>query len=235
MDWKDYMAYGVIAALVAAAGLFAYAPARGAEPCGTALIMAVDVSGSVSDDEYKLQRDGIAAAFRDPAVHRAIWNQPFGRMAVTVVEWSSGPEIVVPWTIISDEVSSLLFAQQVDMTKRSSSGATAIGEAVLFSVALFESTPCLPARMVIDVSGDGLNNTGTSSVADARDVAVAAGIVINGLPITGAGADAGLVEHYEADVKGGIGSFVIEAASFEDFARALRFKLVLEIAGVHAP
>ncbi len=197
---------------------------------GTALVLLIDVSGSIDSDEYTLQKQGVARAFRDPAVVKAVWNQPFGRMAVTVVEWSDSVKVVIPWTMVEDEASAHRLASMFDDVIRTSRGATALGTAVAFAIDLFESCGCQAARRVIDVSGDGLNNSGALSAAAARDLAVAAGIVVNGLPITGDGSDAGLYEHYEREVKGGDGAFIIEANGFEDFARAMRQKLVLEIA-----
>jgi hypothetical protein len=199
-------------------------------PVGTALILLIDVSGSIDNTEYDLQKNGIAGAFRDPAVVRAIWNQPYGRMAVAVVEWSDTAAVVLPWTLIENEETSRRFATLVDRVERTSRGSTALGTAIAFAVDLFDRCGCEAGRRVIDVSGDGVNNSGALNAASARDMAVARGIVVNGLPITGGDSDIGLYEHYDAEVKGGQGSFVIEAAGFEDFARALRQKLVMEIA-----
>jgi len=199
-------------------------------PVGTALILLIDVSGSIDNTEYDLQKDGIAGAFRDPAVVKAIWNQPYGRMAVAVVEWSDTATVVLPWTVIEDEGSSISFAGQVDHIERTSRGSTALGTAIAFAVELFETCGCEAARRVIDVSGDGVNNSGALSSAAGRDIAIERGIVVNGLPITGDGSDVGLYDHYDSEVKGGQGAFIIEASGFEDFARAMRQKLVLEIA-----
>jgi hypothetical protein len=199
-------------------------------PVGTALILLVDVSGSIDNTEYDMQKDGIAAAFRDPTVIRAIWNQPYGRMAVAVVEWSDSASVVIPWTVVEDDVSAMNLAGMLDDVVRTSRGSTGTGAAIAFAIDLFDTCGCEAARRVIDVSGDGLNNSGALSAAAGRDRAVERGIIVNGLPITGDGSDAGLYEHYESEVKGGTGAFVIEASGFEDFARAIRQKLVLEIA-----
>jgi Protein of unknown function (DUF1194) len=214
-----------------AVALCAMAPVRAESvQVGTALVLLIDVSGSIDSDEYALQKEGIARAFRDPAVVKAVWNQPFGRMVVTVVEWSDSVKVVIPWTMVEDESSVHRLAGMFDDVVRTSRGATALGGAVAFAIDLFDSCGCQAVRRVIDVSGDGLNNSGPLSAAAARDLAVAAGIVVNGLPITGDGSDAGLYEHYEREVKGGDGAFIVEANGFEDFARAMRQKLVLEIA-----
>jgi hypothetical protein len=199
-------------------------------PVGTALILLIDVSGSIDNTEYDLQKNGIANAFRDPAVVKAIWNQPFGRMAVALVEWSDSATVVVPWTVIEGEDASRGFAAMIDRIERSSRGSTALGTAVAFAVNLFESCGCEAGRRVIDVSGDGLNNSGALTASAGRELALQRDIVVNGLPITGDGSDLGLFEHYENEVKGGQGSFIIEARGFEDFARAIRQKLVMEIA-----
>jgi Protein of unknown function (DUF1194) len=215
-----------IAAILCTAGL-----ARAESlPVGTALVLLIDVSGSIDSDEYELQKRGVATAFRDPAVVKAIWNQPFGRMAVTVVEWSDNAKIVVPWTVVENDGSSYHLAALLDDVVRSSRGSTALGAAIAFAIDLFPACGCEPMRRVIDVSGDGINNSGPLTSAAGRDMAVAQGIVVNGLPITGDGSDVGLYEHYETEVKGGEGAFIIEAQGFEDFARAIRQKLVLEIA-----
>lgn len=218
--------------LAAALVMFCTMGAARAEqtPVGTALILLVDVSGSIDNTEYDMQKDGIAAAFRDPAVIRAIWNQPHGRMAVAVVEWSDSISTVIPWTIVEDEEGALNLAGMLDDVVRTSRGSTGMGTAIAYAIDLFESCGCEAARRVIDVSGDGLNNSGGITAAAGRDRAVERGIIVNGLPITGDGSDAGLYEHYDTDVKGGIGAFIIEARGFEDFPRAIRQKLVLEIA-----
>lgn len=200
------------------------------EQVGTALILLIDVSGSVDNTRYTLQKDGIASAFRDPAVVKAIWSQPYGRMKVALVEWSDASTVVVPWTVIEDEGSAMRFASMVDHIERASRGSTALGTAVAFAVDLFETCGCEAARRVIDVSGDGVNNSGALTSSAGRDIALQRGIIVNGLPITGEGSDVGLYEHYDSEVKGGQGAFIVEAKGFEDFARAMRQKLVLEIA-----
>jgi len=200
-------------------------------PVGTALVLLADVSASIDAGEYNLQRKGIEAAFRDPSVIRAIWNQPYGAMAVTLVEWSSSQAVIVPWTIIRDEASALAFADAVARGQRSSLGATHIGDAIEYALSVLDTCPCRPARRVIDVSGDGVNNGGRRSADEARDMAVTLGVTVNGLPIRDP-AEGDVRTHYERHVIGGLGSFVAEANGFDDFARALRHKLVLEIAEV---
>ncbi len=219
----------LIAALFFFAGMVGAARAEPV-PVGTALVLLIDVSGSVDNDEYELQKQGVASAFRDPAVVRAVWNQPYGRMAVTVVEWSDSAKVLVPWTVLEDEGTATHFSVLLDAATRTSRGSTALGAALAFATELFDHCGCAPMRRVVDVSGDGVNNSGPLTAATARDLAVARGVIVNGLPITGEGSDVGLYEHYEAEVKGGQGAFILEAGGFEDFARAIRQKLVLEIA-----
>jgi len=219
----------LVAALFLLAGMIGAARAESV-PVGTALVLLIDVSGSVDNEEYELQRHGVSSAFRDPAVIKALWNQPYGRMAVTVVEWSDNATVVIPWTVLEDESTAQRFSALLDAGVRASRGSTALGTALAFATELFDSCGCEPMRRVIDVSGDGVNNSGAITSGQARDLAVARGIIVNGLPITGDGSDVGLYEHYDSKVKGGEGAFILEATGFEDFARAIRQKLVLEIA-----
>lgn len=205
------------------------APAKAQEPVtvGTALVLAMDVSASVDTAEYDLQKRGVAQAFRDPAVVRAIWNQPYGRMAVAVVEWSDSARVVVPWTIVDDAASAERLSGAVDAVQRTSMGSTGLGRGIAFALEVLDACPCVPARRVIDVSGDGRSNDGIPA-GKARDHAVELGVVVNGLAIVDA-SEPDLVSWYEENVRGGLGAFVIEARGFQDFARAIRHKLVLEI------
>jgi hypothetical protein len=217
--------------LIAAA--FALATMGGARasdaPVSTALVLLADVSGSIDASEYDLQRAGIAHAFRDPNVIKAISNQPNGALAVILVEWSTTQSVVVPWTIVRDEATARAFADAVARAPRSSEGATHIGDAIMYALTAFDRCPCSPGRRVIDISGDGKSNGGRMPVDQARDAALDLGVTINGLVILDR-LEQNLVEHYREFVVGGAGSFVTEANGFSDFARALRHKLVLEIA-----
>jgi hypothetical protein len=223
-------AFGAAVAIALLTGA-SVTPRADLPPVGTALVLLVDVSGSIDEREYILQRDGIAQAFRDPAIAKAIRSQSHGAMAVTVIEWSSSETIVVPWTIVRDERDTARFATMVASVKRSGSGATCIGDAIVFALAALDECPCRPLRRVIDVSGDGIGSGGWVEVDTAREMAVAAGITINGLPILDPAED-DLEPYYRARGIGGTGSFVVEAHGFEDFARALRQKLIREIAQV---
>jgi hypothetical protein len=206
-------------------GLLVVLPARAQSIVGTAIVLAIDVSGSIDQREYELQKEGIASAFRHPAVLRAIWAHPEGRIAVTVVEWSDRQTQVVPWTIVDGIESAELFAMTVSSVTRSSSGGTHIGDALLFSRVMLDQCPCVPARRVIDVSGDGHSNGG-APVEVVRDEIVADGTTINGLAILQD--EPQLDEVYRDTVVGGPGAFVMVANTFEDFAYAMRNKLVRE-------
>lgn len=206
-------------------------PARAQAPVGVALILLVDVSGSVDDNEYEMQRTGIANAFRDPQVVRAISSQPHSTIAATVVMWSDGQMVVVPWQLIDGEGAAADFAARIASVRRPYSAGTHLGDALAFAFALMPSCPCRADRQVIDVSGDGRSNGGATDVATARTAAITAGIVINGLPITGS--EAGVTDYYRDEVVADSGGFIVEAQGFADFARAMRAKLSMEIASLY--
>jgi hypothetical protein len=194
------------------------------------LVLAVDVSGSVNQMRFELQRDGYVAAFRHPHVLAAIRSGPAGAIAVTVTQWT-GPALqfqVVPWTRISDAASAEDFAAAIERAPRQLfGGGTSISGAIDHAMSLWRGSPFQAPRRVIDVSGDGANNRGRPA-AQARDEAVAAGIGINGLPILALEPD--LDRYYEQNVIGGPGAFMVVARSYEAFAEAVRRKLIIEIA-----
>jgi hypothetical protein len=205
------------------------APAMGA---GLALVLALDVSASVSADSYLLQRNGIARAFEDPRFVRAISDIPGGIEAL-VLEWS-GPDLLtvtVGWKRVADSESAAAFAGAIRATQRSSHGLTAIGPALLAAADTFRDTPEPAPKRLIDISGDGMANFGLSPAA-ARDRVVAAGISINGLAILTD--EPWLEEYYRRYVIGGPGAFVVPARDFHSFADAMLRKLVQEVA-VAAP
>ena len=222
--------FGLGAQLAAAADL----ALRPREPVDVALVLAVDVSGSINEERYALQRDGFAQAFRSKAVLDAIGSGEHRSIAVTLVEWSGAQHQrqVIGWTRIDDADSATIFASAIAETPRVFSDWTSISAAIDFSVRLFDTCEYLPSRMVIDVSGDGANNNGRP-VKLARDEAVARGIIINGLPILAE--DKNLETYYGDQVIGGPGSFTIAAEDFDSFARSVLGKLVREIAGRELP
>ena len=200
-----------------------------AAAAGLALVLAVDVSASVTADSYVFQRNGIARAFENPRLADAISLVPGGIEAL-VLEWSDPDRIAVTvdWTRIADARGATAFAAAVRATKRSSAGLTAIGPALLTAAAAFDRLPEPAERRVIDISGDGIANFGLKPRA-ARDRVVAAGISINGLAILGG--EPWLETYYRSDVIGGPGAFVLAARNFGSFADAMLRKLVNEIAG----
>jgi hypothetical protein len=212
-------------------------------PVDLELALAVDVSRSVDEEEARLQRDGYIAAFRHPNVVEAIRHGPLGRIAVSYYEWggAGNTHTVVDWTVIGDAGSATGFADELARTTPMRARRTGISGAIDHGAALFDRRRFEGRRRVIDVSGDGANNSG-EIVTVARDRAVAAGITINGLPIlNGRASPSGWQQidtldlYYRDCVIGGPGAFHIVARDFQDFARAVLRKLVLEIAGAQPP
>lgn len=201
------------------------------EPVDLALVLAVDASGSVDTERFELQKHGYAAAFRNPRVIAAIAGGTRHAIAVAMVQWT-GPSLhveVVGWTRVSDSTSAETLASAIEAApRRLFGGGTSLSGAIDDGVALLAASPYRAARRVIDISGDGSNNRGRPA-EDARDEAVRAGIVINGLPIAWIEPD--LVAYYRTNVIGGPGSFVIGIDSYDNFADAILNKLVTEIAG----
>lgn len=230
----------VLAPLLAAPAL-----AQGEVAVDVELVLAVDVSGSVDPVEAAQQRQGYVAAVVDPAVIQALRGTITGKIAVTYVEWagSDSQEVLVPWTLVEDAASAGAFAAAIAEAPTRRAMWTSISGAIDFSVPLFEGNGFAGERRVIDVSGDGPNNRGRPA-AEARDEAVARGIVINGLPVLNdrpqpfdmpTPMELSLDRYYEDNVIGGLGSFMVAALSFEEFREAILKKLVLEIAGTPPP
>ena len=212
--------------VAAAALLFACVPA--ARAASVALVLAVDVSESVSTERYLLQHDGIARAFENPELVGRISAVPGGIEAL-VLEWSD-PEkisITVGWTRITNEASAADFAAAVRATRRSSNGLTALGSAMLAAAAAFDHMPEPAVHKIIDISGDGMANFGVPP-AVARDTVVQAGITVNGLAILTE--EPWLDEYYRQNVMGGASSFVVVAQGMDSFADAMLRKLVQEVA-----
>jgi Protein of unknown function (DUF1194) len=215
-------------------------PAAAAEtPVDVALILAIDVSRSIDADEAQLQRQGYIQAFRDPALIRAIGSGFIGKIAVGYFEWAGEgyARVVVPWTLIDGEKAAHAFADALSRHDPLPERRTSISEAINFAVRWFDGNGFKGTRRVVDISGDGPNNDG-ELVTVARQKALAAGITINGLPIMKTGGSfysrfniANLDLYYRDCVIGGAGAFMEVAANFSDFARAVRRKLILEIAG----
>ena len=196
------------------------------------LVLAVDVSGSVSEARFELQKRGYVAAFRNPRLLQAIQSGSQQGIAVTMLQWT-GPVLqvqVVPWRLISTEASMHALADAIEAVPRQLfGGGTSISGAIDYAVSLLAATEAKGARRVIDISGDGTNNRGRP-VTEARDDAVKAGVSINGLPILAL--DPELDQYYLHNVIGGPGAFVVAATSYETFGDAILKKLVTEIAVV---
>lgn len=228
-------------ALVALA-LSAGPSARAAEPVDVLLVLAVDVSRSISEPKFALERQGYAEAFSDPRVLRAIADGAQGRIAVALMEWAGPAEqrVVVDWTVIAGAADAKAFAGKLQAAPRSFYGRTAVGSAITAAADLIARAPYQAERRVIDVSGDGDSNTG-QPIEAARDAAVAQGITINGIVIltdpvglpgylvAHTNPPGGLAAYYRERVIGGVGSFVMTAESFETFGRAIIAKIVREI------
>lgn len=202
-----------------------------AEPVDLALVLAVDVSASVDHDEFVLMIGGYAAAFRDPELVARATAGPKGAVAVAMLFWS-GPgarDLAVPWMRIADQAGAEAVAATIDAAPRTvRPGATALGEALLASAALALRSPWPASRRVIDVSGDGPANAGIVATAG-RDGAAALGMTVNALAIVHEEPD--LEAYYAAEVITGPGAFVQRAENYEDFADAIRRKLLREMGG----
>lgn len=233
---------GVIGALACSVSAFGAAatkpvtPARPTEDVDVALVIAIDVSGSVDDSEAFLQRKGVSDAFRTKEIVQAIRAGSLGRIAVTSVDFSSRfyNKVIVPWRVINDEKSATDFAGLLLHIPRTYGHGTSISDAIELGQALLASSPYTGTKKVIDISGDGPNNFG-KPVTEVREAALKAGITINGLPVMeedGYGAPSDLDKYFAACVIGGPGAFIQVAKGFADFSRAIRRKLVLELSSL---
>ncbi len=214
-------------------------PLRGqtdADAVDVLLVLAVDVSRSIKDDEARLQRQGYRSAIADTAVVEAIRSGMLGAIGVAYVEWSGieYQRLVVPWTRIASQTDANAWAERLTTAPRASLGWTSISGGIEFSRRVLGEALWQGTRRVIDVSGDGVNNSGPP-VEQARDRVVAEGITINGLPILndhpafGSSSNLPLDEYYRESVIGGPGAFVIVVEEFESFGLAVRRKLIREI------
>ena len=217
--------------------------ARAADSVDVALVLVSDVSRSVDDVEYKLEKDGYAAAFLDPRVLAAIKGGAIGSIAVAYVEFAGSYEVrtVLDWHLIRDEPSAHGFVDELAAAPRSYWGRTSISAGIDRAMQMIGEAGYDAQRRVIDVAGDGTNNSGRD-VSAARDDAVAAGVTINGLAIINehpvsytfahVQPPGGLENWYRDNVTGGPGSFVLEVRSFQTFGEAMTRKLLNEIAGI---
>ena len=218
-------------------------PACAGEPVDVALALVTDVSRSIDDAEFELEKKGYATAFTNPEVIAAIKGGAVGSLAVTYIEFAGSYEVrtVIDWTVIRDEASAEAFATRLTTEPRSFYGRTAIGAGIAQGIRAIANSGFEAQRNVIDVCGDGTNNNGRD-VSSVRDEAVAAGITINGLaiindhPVSWTFAHVqppgGLANYYRENVTGGSGTFVLEIHDFKTFGEAMTRKLINEIARV---
>ena len=207
------------------------------------LVLAVDASNSMDREELALQRAGYVDALRDPAFISAVLSGTEGRIALTYFEWSGTVRegSLIPWQIIDGPDSAITFAAKLAAQPLggTSGGGTSISSAVMYGAGLFDRSGVRGERRVIDISGDGPNNIG-SPVMAARDSVVSGGVIINGLPILIRPSQMtaqtfGNLDLYYADcVTGGPGSFVLPIHASSEFAKAIRYKLILEVSGIGA-
>jgi hypothetical protein len=231
----------LLAAVAAPLAMSAPAPAT-PQAVDLELVLATDNSQSIDRSEALLQRQGIAAAFKHPDVVRAIQSGTYGRIAVAYIDWSSLPftKLTLDWRIVSDKTSADAFADALLRAPYVYGQGTAIGETLALAAQLIESNAIQGTQRSIDVSGDGPNNTGPA-VHRVRDEIIARRITVNGLPVISTGeygqGDWGIyygeLENYYLNcVIGGPRAFAIPAKGFQEFAEAVRRKLVLEISDI---
>lgn len=204
------------------------------------LALGSDVSRSVDQEEATLQRQGYIRAFNHPTVIGAIKRGPLGRIAVTYFEWGGEQNIktIVGWTLINDAKSARNFAKRLSLEAPISARRTGISGAINFALIQITTNKFSSTRKVIDLSGDGANNSGIL-VNLARDRAIKKGFTINGLPIVNQRSSSSgwqqiqnLDLYYRDCVIGGPGAFLIVAKDYQDFGRAIMRKLILEIADI---
>jgi Protein of unknown function (DUF1194) len=230
-----------LAAVIVVAG-----SAIAAEPVDLLLVLASDVSLSINDTKFKLQRDGYIAAMADPRVIEVIRSGSHKRIGICFVEWSGSEEqkVVIDWTLIESTQDAKDFVDKLNRAPRSFSNFTSISGGIDFAMTQLDRAPFYSERRTIDVSGDGTNNRGRDVVA-ARDDAVAKGVTINGLVILSdlplewdpshTHPPGGLEDYYRQNVVGGQNSFMIVAESFTVFDQAILNKMITEIADAGRP
>ena len=213
--------------------------ARADDAVDVALVLAVDVSRSIDEDEARLQREGYRGAVSDPVVVAAIRGGMEGAAAIAYVEWAGieDQRTVLPWRRIATQAHADAWAAELEAAPRTSLSWTSISGAIRHSRELLAECPWEATRQVIDVSGDGVNNSGPPADQQ-RDAAIAEGITINGLPIINDRPTFGrmppvpLDDYYRENVIGGDGNFMIVAEDFESFGVAVKRKLIREIAAL---
>jgi hypothetical protein len=231
--------------ILAAAAAFP-AAALAADQVDLLLVLAADVSRSVDNGKFQLQREGYAAAISDPRVLDAIKSGRVGRIGLTYIEWSGvgSQRVVIDWTTVGDAESAKGFGDRLLEAPRSFADRTSISGAIEFAMGHLARAPYESARRTIDVSGDGTNNSGRD-VTLVRDEALAQGVTINGLVILSetplawnpdhTNPPGGLDNYYRNYVIGGPGAFVLAAQNFNSFGEAIIKKMIAEVAQAEPP
>jgi hypothetical protein len=192
-------------------------------------VLAIDASGSISNERLTLEINGYAHAIGSDDFLRTVRAGRYGRVALTLVGWSGWDrqQQMVPWSVIDDFGSVDAFVITLLAADKPTTGYTSISGAIDYSADLIRRSGYDASRSVIDISGDGRNNDGRP-VNEARDAALAAGITINGLPFLGV--EPGLDEYYRDNVIGGRNAFTMPAKDQSSFADAVMRKLLTEVA-----
>lgn len=209
------------------------------------IVLAMDGSGSISSDEFLLQVLGTAAALKDASVQHAILSGPTGRVAIAAVIWSDAafPKYPTEWHLLDSPRSIDAFAQRLlnfnnpaNAGKRQGKGGggTGIGDGIVYALEMIRSNKFNGARKVVDVSGDGVETDPwfkkAFTLPDARSLAQAQGVTINGLAILTDNWK--LHQYYRTEVISGPGAFVVKAVNFDAFSVAIRNKMLREMSPV---
>ena len=231
--------------VVAAIALAAIRSPAAGEPVGVdlQLVIAIDVSASMDESRRRVQREGYARAIRSAEVLAAIKSGPHGRIAIACFRWASPDyqRVIVPWTIVETPADADAVARAIEREPLAAEGGTSISAALLFSERLLHAAGVRADRKIIDVSGDGPNNSGPL-LRPTRASVLAGGVTINGLAIAlrtteertfGPFASTTIRSYYQGCVIGGAGAFVIAVENVADFEPAIRTKLTMEIAEMH--
>ena len=220
------------------------AAAAAAEKVDLLLVLAADVSRSIDNEKFQLQREGYAAAISDRRVLDAIRSGRNGRIGIIFVEWSGvgSQRVLIDWTTIGDAEAAKEFGDRLLEAPRSFADRTSISGAIAFAMTQFARAPVESSRRTIDISGDGTNNSG-ADVRLARDTALAQGATINGLVILSetplvwnpdhTNPPGGLANYYRNNVVGGPSAFVMVAENFNSFGQAIIKKMIAEVAQAH--
>jgi hypothetical protein len=203
------------------------------QPVDAALVLALDVSGSVSEANWKVQREGVASAIGSDQFAKAVRRGQIGRVAIAVVQWGTAPRMVIGWRILETPAETRALAEDMRRMQRTESGGTCMGTMLKMVTAELTAWDEYATRRIVDVSGDGASNCGVDFPA-MRAAALKEGITINGLPIV-TPLEPKVADWYGDNVIGGPGAFTIVADGHDRFAEAFMRKLTVEIAFLASP